>query len=245
MATTEAYFDSIFDNTKANAIMIMDDRGIIERVNGAFTSAYGYSTGDLEEKHFRILYIEKDQLTRRPEIELNTAHREGSSTDENYLVHKNGTHIWVTGESIVVKTREVSRIIKIIHNIHAQKQLERYLLRTSELLDSLFESVQNISLLIIDSRLKVIKMNEQFKQLFGVTEIITEGSKLQQIPHPFWSTDEIKNDLRSVIINTTPLNKDYILEGGHPGFQRLHITSKTLVGDDGGDKRVLLVIKEE
>src|SRR5215218_670426 len=160
MEETQAFFDNIFINAKANAIMIMDEKGIVDRVNTAFTTAYGYTTEDLKEKHFRILYTEKDQLTRRPEIELNTTHREGSSTDENYLVHKDGTPIWVTGESILVKENDATCIVKFIHNIHAQKQLERYLLSTSELLESLFDSVQQSGLLILDSRLKVIKMNQ-------------------------------------------------------------------------------------
>ena len=244
MPGTERFFDAIFNNAKANAVLIMDSDGIIQQVNAAFTTAYGYTTEDLKAKHCRILFTEKDQLTRRPEIELYTTHREGASIDENYLVHKDGTPIWVTGESILVETVESKCIVKIIHNIHAQKQLERFLLRTSELLNSLFDSVQQSGLLLIDASLKVIKTNEQFRKIFGVTEPITEGARLQQIPHPFWSTDEIKNDLRSVIVHEIVLNKEYIIEKGEEVFQRLHIASKIIVGEGEAEKRVLLMVKE-
>ena len=245
MEEKQTFFDDIFGNAKTTAIIVMDDHGIIDRVNGAFTAAYGYTSEDLRAKHFRILYLEKDQFTRRPEIELNVVHREGSSMDENYLAHKDGTPIWVTGESILVKTKDGSCIVKIIHNIHAQKQLERYLLSTSELLDSLFESVQQSGLLILDPTLKVEKMNGHFKKIFNVTDPISEGAKLQEIPHPFWTSEELKTDLRNALVTGASLKKDYVIEAGNHDFHRLHITSKTIIGEDGSDKRLLLMIKED
>jgi PAS domain S-box-containing protein len=244
MENTEQFFDNIFKNARANAILVMNEKGIIDRVNDAFTTAYGYTTEDLKSKHFRLLYIEKDQLTRRPEIELNTTHREGSSSDENYLVHKDGTPIWVTGEAVLVKDNDTTCIVKIIHNIHAQKQLERYLLNTSELLESLFESVQHTGLLILDTRMKVVKMNSQFRKLFGLTEPLEEGARLQQISHPFWSSEELKNDIRNAIVHAVPIHKDYILDKGAHEFHRVHIASKTIIGDEGVDKQLLLMVKE-
>lgn len=47
MADTQQFFDDIFDHAKANAILIMNDDGIMDRVNLAFTAAYGYSPEDL------------------------------------------------------------------------------------------------------------------------------------------------------------------------------------------------------
>src|SRR4051794_2203643 len=125
MLDTSHFFDTIFKNVKLNAMLIMNGQGIIIKINEAFSTAYGYSNENLESKNFRMLYTEKDQVTLRPEIELNIIKRQGFSTDENYLVHKDGTHIWVSGESVLVDTGNDTRIVKIIHNIHAQKQLER------------------------------------------------------------------------------------------------------------------------
>jgi PAS domain S-box-containing protein len=120
----------------------MNEKGMIQEVNGAFTTAFGYTTADLKSRHSRTLFSEKDQLTLLPEIELNQTHRDGARSDENYLIHKDGTPIWITGESIQARIDNATCIVKIIPSIHAQKQLERYLLNASELLESLFESVQ-------------------------------------------------------------------------------------------------------
>jgi|GEM_PF-791924 len=240
---TQQLFDAIFNNAKANGIVIMDENGIIQQVNGAFTTAFGYTNEELKSKHTRTLFLQKDQLIRLPEIELNQTHREGSTSDENYLVHKDGTPIWITGESILAKIDDSTCIVKIIHNIHAQKQLERYLLSTSELLESLFESVQS-GLIILDSSLKIVKTNEPFYKLFQLAEPFPKGSKLQQLDHPFWSSDEIKNDLRNVLVNSKVLNREYLIDKGNREFNRLHINSKTIINDDGTDKQILLMIRE-
>lgn len=239
VAKRQQLFDAIFNNAKANGIIIMDEKGIIERVNGAFTSAFGYTTEDLKFKHVRTLFLQKDQLTLLPEIELNQTHREGASSDENYLVHKDGTPIWITGESILAKVDDLTCIIKIIHNIHAQKQLERYLLNTSELLESLFESVQS-GLIILDSGLKIVRTNEQFCKLFHLAEPFPEGAKLQQLNHPFWSGDEIRN----VLVSAKVINKEYLADKSNREFCRLQINSKTIMNNDATDKQILVMVRE-
>jgi len=240
---TQHLFEAIFNNAKANGIIIMDAKGIIQEVNRAFTTAFGYTTNDLKSKHSRTLFLQKDQITLLPEIELNQTHRDGASSDENYLVHKDGTPVWITGESILAKIDDTTCIVKIIHNIHAQKQLERYLLSTTELLDSLFESV-NSGLIILDSSLKVIKTNEPFYKLFNLVEPFPKGAKLQQMNHPFWSGDEIRNDLRNVLVSAMILNREYLVDKGNREFTRLHINSKMIINDDGTDKQILLMVRE-
>jgi PAS domain S-box-containing protein len=244
MWNTSGFFDPLFRNARTNAMLIMSEDGIISEVNEAFTMAFGYTTEDLKSKHFRILYIQKDQITRRPEIELSLTHREGACTDENYLVHKDGTPIWVTGESVLIKTEDITCIVKVVHNIHAQKQLERYLVDSTELLDSLFESVQQNALLLLDAQMKAIKANGTFKRMFNVQTVITEGSRLQQLGNSFWCSEEIKNDIRNAIVNGSPINKDYSLQEEENKTRSLHITSKLIVSEQTFEKKLLLMIKE-
>jgi PAS domain S-box-containing protein len=246
MQFTSEVFDQLFVNTKQTAMLIMDGQGIVQQVNEAFTTAYGYTTEDIAEKHFRMLYLEKDQVTQRPEIELNVTHREGSSTDENYLVHKDSTPIWVTGESVLIKTKESPFIIKIIHNIHAQKQLERYLLASHELLDSLFDSVQQSGLLLLDTQLRTLKANSAFAKLFNLNVEIVEGSRVQEIPHAFWQGEEIKTDLRNALVNNAAIKKTYITEADEvEEFERLTIISKLIHNEETTERQLLLVIKKE
>jgi PAS domain S-box-containing protein len=243
MAGTNAFFDFIFNNSRQNGMFIMSEEGIIQQVNEAFTTAYGYTTDDLQSQHFRILFIEKDQATRKPEIELSTTIREGAGIDENYLVHKDGTPIWVSGESIHIKSDENTCIVKIIHNIHAQKQLERYLLDSSKLLESLFDSIQQAGLLLLNSQMKIIKTNKAFIKIFNLNTVPTEGSKLNQVEHVFWTGEEIKNDIRNAIVNNTAINKEFTMDDGKKAC-RLHIASKLIVSEESMEKKLLLIIKE-
>ncbi len=226
-------------------MLVMSTDGLVHDVNEAFTTAYGYLLEDLKGKHFRVLYLEKDQITQRPEIELNTTHREGASTDENYLVHKDGTPIWVTGESILIQTDTVTCIVKIIHNIHAQKQLERYLLTSHELLDNLFESVQQTGLLLLDTQLRTVKSNGVFNRFFSLKERVIAGIRPHEIPHSFWQEEELRNDLRNAVVNHQPINKEYLVKiVDEEGFDKLHIVSKLIHSEALEEKQLLLVIKK-
>jgi PAS domain S-box-containing protein len=244
MMNTADFFSGIFNNARQSAMIIMSNKGIIKQVNEAFSNAYGYTTEDLQSKHFHLLYIEKDKVTLKPEIELNIVMREGCSSDNNYLVHKDGTPIWVSGESILVKTEEFECVVKIIHNIHAQKQLERYLLDGNEMLESLFESVQS-ALLILDSQMRTVKTNSMFRKMFNLTEPLTEGSKLQDVPHKFWSDEELRSDIRNALVHGHRINKDYILGNDKNDFIKIHITSKLMLGESTHEKGILLVMKGE
>lgn len=244
MINTSQFFDQIFSNSRQNGIIILSVDGIIQQVNEAFATTYGYTTDDLQSKHVRVLYTDKDQATRRPEIELSVTMREGAGSDENYLVHKDGTPIWTTGESILIKNGDSASIVKVIHNIHAQKQLERYLLSSTELLDSLFESVQQSGLLLLDMGMKTIRANSTFHNMFGIPSVIPEGSKLQQIGHRFWQSDEVKNDIRNVIVQGTAINKEFTLPDPGNRSQKIHITSKVIPGEVTQEKRLLLMVKK-
>lgn len=244
MSNTEDFFDTIYHNTTTNAILIMDTNGIIAEVNNAFTAAYGYTTEDLSSKHLRLLFIEKDRILLKPEIELNITLRQGSGSDENYLVHKDGTPIWVTGESILINKESHPCIVKIIHNIHAQKQLERYLLGSNELLDSLFHSVRS-GLLLLDAQMRIVKHNGPFLQLFGLESPVGVGSKLSDIEHSFWQEDDLKKDIRNSLITGERINKVYIDGDEKDGFRRLQVNVKLLMDDSGSEKRVLLIIDDQ
>ena len=80
--------------------------------------------------------------------------------------------------------------------------------------------------------------------MFGIDVPIKEGSKINDISHPFWHDDEVKNDIRLALVNNERLNKEYISGNDKSNFRRVHISSKSMVGEDVPEKRLLLVVKE-
>jgi PAS domain-containing protein len=98
-------------------------------------------------------------------------------------------------------------------------------------------------LLLLDSQLRISKINPAFSKMFSVDASLPEGSKIQDIPHSFWKDDEIRNDVRNALVNGKRINKEY-LSGHEPNnFPEVTITSRFILGEDAWDRSLLLVVK--
>jgi len=243
MLRTSGFFESLCSNAKHNTILVMDTGGVILQVNQAFISSFGYSKEDVLNKHFSMLFTEEDRKRNKPNIEIQKVNTEGSGNDDNYLVQKSGKAVWVNGESVLVTNEhEEAFIVKIIHNIEAQKQLERFLVESNDFIETILDSITDKALIILDTSMKVIKANSLFTELFNPGKQVVEESKLSSIPHPLWSSPEVKQLLRNVLVKNEPLSNvevAYSNEDGSTG--RVSLSSKFLHTHDT-DKRILLVV---
>ena len=225
-------------------MVIMTKRGNIIQVNDAFTNAFGYTNEDLQSKNFRMLFKEEDQLRQRPEIEINITLREGSTNDENYVIRKDGTPVWVTGECILVQADDYTFIVKIIHTLHAQEQLDRYLLASSELLTNLFDSVHESGLLLLDGQLRLRKMNAAFRKIFALSQPVSEGCKVGEIGHPLWQDASLRTIMRDVIVSNKCIMKQLFSLIEDESVRHLEISSKLMISEKTYEKELLLVVKE-
>lgn len=244
MVNTEGFFDDIFRNARENSIIIMDEKGHILEINKGFSKAFGYRLKELVGKHFNMLFTKEDQLSKKPEKEIKYALASGSKSDNNYLVHKNGHTIWVMGESVFVKnTANEKYIVKTIQDIHAQKQLERFLLESSQVLDTIFDSIKDVGLVVLDSSMKILKANKAFLKLFEETGSIQEGMKLSQLQNSFWRTAAVKSNLMTVLLTNKPLKKQIFYFKVASGKEKAIEIEGKLMESSGKEKRILIVIK--
>jgi PAS domain S-box-containing protein len=126
---TSTFFKSLINNSQLSVILLMDDRGKILETNFAVHKSFGYTDHDLIGKSFSVLFTPEDRLKSKPEIELATVLENGSASDNNYILHKDGAYIWVNGESICVKDSfNKTFIVKLIFDINKQKLLENHLI---------------------------------------------------------------------------------------------------------------------
>lgn len=243
MINTEGFFNDIYKNACENSVIILDQKGVILQVSPSFITAFGYKRKDVIGKHFRMLFTKKDRLIKRPESEVKTALLEGSKSDDNYLVQKDGTPIWVMGESFsVINTANEKYLVKIIHNIHAQKQLEHFLLLSNEFIDIIFDSIKGTGLIILDSSLRVIKNNQAFKKMFELKNSPAQGTKLSEMDNPFWKNKEIRTELLKIFVNHSAMkDAPYIFISKKAKEIQLSITSKLIEGKEK-EKQLLLVI---
>lgn len=244
MVNTHGFFLDIFKNARENSVILMDDKGYILDVNKGFVNAFGYKLKDVVGNHFRILFTEKDKKIKKPENEVKEALKNGSKSDNNYLVNKAGETVWVMGESVSVhNTNNEKYIVKIIQDIHAQKRLEHFLLESTEFVDAIFDSLKDTALIIFDSSMKVLKANKTFVKMFQLSKMPEEGKRLAQIENTFWKGNEIKLRLIDVLVNNKPIkNEEYSFKNNAGKEKVVNINSKLMQSEERA-KRVLLVIK--
>lgn len=241
---TSEFFEFLFVNASHNSIIVMDVEGKILRVNKAFTNAFGYT--NIEGENFSLLFTPEDRKLSKPAKELEKAKTKGSANDDNYLVTKEGQLVWVSGESVFVRTsREENYIVKVIQDIHAQKQLERFLIESNEFLESIFDSIKDRALLILDNMMRILKVNAAFIEMFELNGPVKEEGRLTDVDHAFWNSEEIRKEIRNFIVtNKQVTEKKFLLEtkSGDKKFVTLH--AKLLHVEPTLERKILIMIKE-
>jgi two-component system, OmpR family, phosphate regulon sensor histidine kinase PhoR len=190
------FFKALYDNARENNILIADEKGIILAINNSFTASFGYTEEDILGKSVVILYTEEDLEKGLPEYEQKTVLQTGQSYDNNYLVNKDKTITWVSGETVLVKDdKGINRILKVIQNIHKQKESELELKRLNYFNESILSSIADV-VIVVDNKLNIVKANNAFDKLFRdkVPEIssINIGSLIKT----FDKDDELLNALQ-------------------------------------------------
>lgn len=192
-------FKSIYENAATNTIALMDEEGYIIDVNEAFTHSFGYTKDDLHGKHGRVLFSEDDQKNQIPEIEIETVKQQGSAGDKNYMMRKDGSCVWVSGESVFAKDNKGKIfIIKVIQNIHEQKVLEKFLKESQVFLESVVKSIAD-ALVVIDTNYRILKVNNAFYSLFHINSQTIEGLQLFELYHCFFNSGELKEQVENMI----------------------------------------------
>ncbi|HEX8356374.1 MAG TPA: PAS domain-containing sensor histidine kinase [Segetibacter sp.] len=235
-------FRSIFKNASTNAMQVMDRMGYILDVNTAFTQEFGYTKEDLFGKHTRTLFTEEDQMMKMPELEIERVNQLSTATDRNYVVHKDGSCIWASGESILAKDGDQTVIIKVIQNIHEQKLLEKSLKESQEFSESVVKTITD-AVVVFDPDLRILKANNAFYRLFDINLSSVEGLYLPDLDHRFLSSEKFEEHLHKVVEAGT--EQQFQIENGGEGKAAKHLFVKAnFIDGKLANKQILLVISD-
>jgi len=238
-------FESIFKNAKQNAIIILDEKGIMLDANPSFLTAFGYTLEELASNHYRMLFTKEDQNKLLPENEIQHVLEYGSADDENFILHKNGTPIWIMGEAIFAVTKTGNKIIKIVNSLHSLKQLKRFLIDPSDLIENVFDSVTDTALVLLDTQMTVIKVNKAFRDVFEFDGENLEGEKLSAKNNNFWQSEDIKKPLIKAIVHDQMINQIFVYERKNKKKENLFFRSKWTLNNNALEKQLLLIINKE
>ena len=190
------YYRALFENPQKNCVLLLDGSGIVIEVNRAFLLSFGYDAADLIGEHFSMLFTEEDRAKELPMREINTVLDEGQSFDNNYLVNKNNVRTWVSGESVLlINTQGKKCILKIIQNIHTQKESEYSIVTLNGFNENILSTIDD-GVLVLDQDLKIVKANRAFYQLFELSDAWLREVGMSMLLDTF----DKKNELRAAIV---------------------------------------------
>jgi len=134
--------------------------------------------------------------------------------------------------------------VKDIINLQSKKQFELFLHETDELLERVFESSKEISIMILDGSMKILKVNDAFMKLFEIAKIPAAGCSLSDLDHSFWSDPLMRQEIRNIIVKNEPLkNKDISLKTAS-GKKMIRVDSKTINIEHGTGKKIFIIIRD-
>jgi len=238
------FYRSLFANAKMNSVLIIDPNGIIVEANRAFLSSFGYDEADIIGENFSILFTEADQKKDLPLRELMTVIDEGQSFDNNYLVNKNKTLTWVSGESLLLTNAQHERLIlKVIQNIHAQKESEFSIIRLNNFNENILGTIED-GVIVLDENLKILKANHSFTQIFNFSD--KDVSKIDF--KAFISTFDINSELHNAILGVFQSKSNISriqLEMDSPSMERKTFdVSCTQLAEEGIQTKILLIFHD-
>jgi len=238
------YSLALFNKPKVNCVLMIDPTGTILQANNAFLLSFGYSAGDLIGKNFSMLFREEDRQLDLPGRELRTVLDEGQSFDNNFLVNKNRVQTWVSGESILISNEfNVKCILKIIQNIHTQKESEYSILRLNNFNENILSSIQD-AVIVLNKDLKIVKANSSFTRLFHHSDPNIADLDFKQFITAFGENPDLYAIIAGTFASKECISQIQLeLDAGNLGKRIFDISCSKLDTQDG-QANILLVFHD-
>jgi PAS domain S-box-containing protein len=239
------YYHALFDRPKSNSALLIDHNGIILETNRAFLMSFGYEREDLVGAHFAMLFSEADQKKDLPDREIRTVLDEGQSFDNNYLVNKDNTLTWVSGESLLLVNPQGQKcILKIIQNIHTQKESEYSIMRLNSFNENILGSIED-AVIVLDKELTILKANRSFTQLFNFSNLQVSKIDFREFIRSFDVNSELYNIIIGTIQSKLSISKLQLdLEASGHSDKRTFDVSCSKLDEQGEQRNVLLIFHD-
>jgi PAS domain S-box-containing protein len=238
------YYRSLFENAKMNSVLIIDPNGIILETNRAFLSSFGYREADIIGENYSVLFSEADQRKDLPQRELRTVIDEGQSFDNNYLVNKNKTLTWVSGESLLLTDNQNQRyILKIIQNIHTQKESEFSIIRLNNFSENILGSIED-GVIVLDENLKILKANHSFTQIFNFSDKEVSKIDFKAFIASFDINSELYNAILGVFQSKSNISRIQLDMDSVSGERQTFDISCSKLAEEGEQSKILLIFHD-
>jgi PAS domain S-box-containing protein len=123
---SEERFAILVDQAEEYAIITTDSTGMVSTWNAGAERIFGYSESEILGKKLITLFTPEDRESNVPGQEMQVARAEGQSTDERWLLRKDGSRFWASGSLLQLRQEDgtVRGFAKILRDMTQRKQAE-------------------------------------------------------------------------------------------------------------------------
>jgi len=154
----------LIEGVQDYALFLMDSSGHVSGWNAGAERLLGYEAEEIIGQPLSQFFTPEDRQTGKPERELETARTAGRSSDDNWLVRKNGNRFWASGLITALQNGSLRGYVKVFRDLSERKQakeqvaelLEREKQQTARLVKVAAASLTIHSALSVVSVLRVI-----------------------------------------------------------------------------------------
>ncbi len=136
LSESEERLRLIMNSVDDYAIITSDTNGIISGWNTGAEKIFGYAESEIIGKPAAVLFTPEDRERGKPEEEMQTAAKTGSSEDERWHLRKDGTKFYVSGVMQPLKNGKIDGFVKIARDLTERYKIEQ-IKRDKEMLQKL------------------------------------------------------------------------------------------------------------
>ena len=94
---TSEFYSQVIDSLQDYSIFTLDNDLRINSWNSGAAKIFQYETDEIIGRHFEIIFSENDKKDAIPQLEIDTALKEGRSLDNRWHILKDGTEFYASG----------------------------------------------------------------------------------------------------------------------------------------------------
>ncbi|MGN6701811.1 MAG: EAL domain-containing response regulator [Burkholderiaceae bacterium] len=103
---TETHFRLLVDALQEYAVVTLDTAGMIRTWNQAARRILGYAEEEVLGRHYAMLFSDEDRAAGVPATRIEHAIREGSCSDDRWLVRRDGRRFYSSGAITAIRSEE-------------------------------------------------------------------------------------------------------------------------------------------
>jgi PAS domain S-box-containing protein len=166
----EEMFRLMVESVKDYAVFATERDGSVVSWNTGAERIFGYTETEIIGRNASVLFTPEDIERAAPELELETAEREGRAEDERWHVRRDGSRFWASGVTTPIRDNagHLRGFVKIARD-NTRRRLHEEALRISETLSGALIEQSPFSIQILSSDGHTLRVNRAWEELWGVT----------------------------------------------------------------------------